>query len=95
LTDLYQLKGSEWVALRSPVDATLPILERAQSERKRESKDKDEQSWDYWTVEKWIDADTALMSAQLRNSYFRVVFTLKFDPDGNWKIVHQTKEKAE
>ena len=34
------------------------------------------------------------MSAQLRTSNSRFIFTLKFDAAGNWKIVHQTKEKA-
>ncbi len=89
VTELYQVKGSKWVALRSPVEATLPIVEKS------ESKETQEPGLDSWAVEKWIDSDTALMSAELRNSYSRFIFTLKFDAAGNWKIIRQTKEKAE
>ncbi len=89
VTELYQLNGSGWVALRSPVEATLPIVEKGSS------KDTQEPGLDSWSVEKWIDSETALMSAQLRTSNSRFIFTLKFDAAGNWKIVHQTKEKAE
>jgi sugar lactone lactonase YvrE len=89
VTALYQVKGSEWVALRSPVEATLPIVEKSKS------KDTHEPGLDSWAVEKWIDSNTALMSAELHNSYSRFIFTLKFDAAGNWKIIHQTNEKAE
>ena len=98
-TDLYQLKDDKWVALASPVDATTETLERAKSaEKSKKSRSKeasDSPDFDSWIVERWTDADTAVLQAHLIGSDYQFIFTLKFDKDGNWKIVKQVKEPAE
>jgi hypothetical protein len=98
-TNLYQLRRDRWVRLASPVDATYRILERAKSAEKRK-KDKSEETsgsfdFDSWMVERWTDADTAVLYAHLRVSDYLFVFTLGFDKGGNWKIVNQAKESPE
>jgi sugar lactone lactonase YvrE len=97
--DLYQLKHDEWVLLASPVDATLRILDRAKSAEKSKKGESEEESdssdFDSWVVERWTDADTAVLYAHLRGSDYLFIFTLRFHKDGNWKIVDQTKEPAE
>jgi hypothetical protein len=98
-TNLYQLKGDKWVALRSPVDATLKTLQRDEASEKTK-KDRSEETsestdFDSWILERWTDADTAVLRAHLRGSDYDFIFTLKFAKDGNWKIVSQIKEAAE
>jgi hypothetical protein len=98
-TNLYQLNGDKWVALRSPVDATLETLKRAEASEKTKKGRSEETSestdFDSWIVERWTDADTAVLSAHLSGSDYDFIFTLKFAKDGNWKIVSQIKESAE
>jgi hypothetical protein len=43
-------------------------------------------------VERWTDADTAVLYAHPRGSEYLFIFALKIDKGGNWKVVHQTKE---
>jgi hypothetical protein len=98
-TNLYQLNGNKWVALRSPVDATLKTLQRAEASEKAKKGRFEETSestdFDSWILERWTDADTAVLSAHLRGSDYDFIFTLKFAKDGNWKIVNQIKKSAE
>ena len=98
-TNLYQLKGDKWVALRSPVDATLETLKRAEASEKtkkgRSEETSDPTDFDTWILERWTDADTAVLSAHLRGSDYDFIFTLKFAKDGNWRIVNQIKKSAE
>jgi sugar lactone lactonase YvrE len=98
-TNLYQLKHDKWVLLASPVDATSKMLDRAKSAEKGKKDQSEEESessyFDSWVVERWTDADTAVLYAQLRGSDYLFIFTLRFDKDGNWKIVNQAKESAE
>lgn len=98
-TNLYQLKHDKWRLLASPVDATSKMLDRAKSAEKSKKDRSEEESessdFDSWVVERWTDADTAVLYAQLRGSDYLFIFTLRFDKDGNWKIVNQAKESAE
>jgi sugar lactone lactonase YvrE len=96
---LYQLRGDEWVALRSPVDQTSERTQLAQlAQLAKERLPKSNPDQDSLTVRNWTDADTAI----LYDSSFRVgsgsklnfLFTLKFDAEGNSKIVktHQMSD---
>ena len=96
-TALYQLNGDKWVALDSPVDTIQEKLARAESaEKGRKSRSREAvRGHDSWTIERWIDADTAVLFVQPSGSYYLFTFTLKFHRDGTWKIVNQTKEIEE
>jgi sugar lactone lactonase YvrE len=106
-TAVYQLRDDKWVALRSPeTDETTKPLERAQSVQLRKmhlpKNTYQRRIWDTWKVRKWTDANTAILYADSQRSVSdkgdleaHFLFTLKFDADGNWKIVktHQMSEK--
>ena len=98
-TYLYQLKDDKWVDLASPVDATLERLKKAKSaernKKNRSEETSDEPDFDSWIVERWTDADHAVLQAHLRGGDYQFIYTLKFDKDGDWKIVSQNKEAAE
>jgi hypothetical protein len=100
-TALYQLLDNEWVLLRSPVDEASDRAQLAQLARKYLPKNTyQSHMWDpppvrdILTVRKWTDANTAILyaysawdrrgSGQLEAT---VLFTLKVDAEGNWKIV--------
>src|SRR6266700_904000 len=106
----YQLRDDKWVALRSLVDERSERAQLAQLAKDHLPKSAHERRiWrsrpthDLLKVREWIDANTAILYAysqwfvgddqgHLEANFF---FTLKFDADGNWKIVktHQMSEK--
>ena len=102
----YQLRGDKWVALPSPVDETSNRSQLAQLAKghlskssRRQSKDS-ESTRDILRVRNWSDANTAILYAYSdawgpSKSTAAFLFTLKFDAEGNSKIVeaHQLSEK--
>jgi uncharacterized protein YecT (DUF1311 family)/streptogramin lyase len=104
-TALYQLRGNKWVELRSPVHETSKRIERAQSAQLRKTHSPENGSRKHFgnadEVLKWADANTAILYAYSNmvvgetgvSAHF--LFTLKFDNEGNWKIVktHQMSDK--
>src|SRR5437773_2256620 len=106
----YQLRDDEWVALRSLVDERSERGQLAQLAKDHLPKSAHERRiWrsqpthDLLKVREWIDANTAILYAY--SQWFmgddqehleaNFLFTLKFDAEGNWKIVktHQMSEK--
>src|SRR6266496_2324171 len=106
----YQLRDDKWVALRSLVDEKSERGQLAQLAKEHLPKSAHERRiWrsqptrDLLKVREWIDANTAILYAY--SQWFmgdeqghleaNFLFTLKFDADGNWKIVktHQMSEK--
>ena len=104
-TALYQLRGDKWVLLRSPVDESSERLQLAQltKEGLPKSAYSPDADWsqDILKLRKWTDANTAILYAYAvwaDGSHHRraaFLFTMKFDPEGNWKIVktHQMLKK--
>jgi hypothetical protein len=103
---LYQLRGDKWVALRSLVDETSESAQLAQLIEKHLPKNgyprRAEPFRDILKVRNWTDANTAILYASSvwvgsgsRSSEASFLFTLKFDPEGSWKIVktHQMSDK--
>src|SRR5438067_887931 len=107
---LYQLRDDKWVALRSLVDERSERGQLAQLAKEHLPKSAHERGiWrsqpthDLLKVREWIDANTAILYAY--SQWFmgdeqghleaNFLFTLKFDADGNWKIVktHQMSDK--
>jgi uncharacterized protein YecT (DUF1311 family) len=116
-TSLYQLRGDEWKALKSPGDVD-EVLQRAENaahltglDKKKLSKKNMYLRLIWWTeaVDQWVDSSTAILYASLREVTARrddpgemfdefnadLLLTLKFDAEGNWKIIktHQMSEK--
>src|SRR5437773_5109460 len=106
----YQLRDDKWVALRSLVDEKSERGQLAQLAKDHLPKSGHERRiWrsqpthDLLKVREWIDANTAILYAY--SQWFmgddqgeldaNFLFTLKFDADGNWKIVktHQMSDK--
>src|SRR6266567_2522315 len=106
----YQLRDDKWVPLRSLVDERSERGQLAQLAKDHLPKSAHERRiWrsqpthDLLKVREWIDANTAILYAY--SQWFmgddqghleaNFLFTLKFDADGNWKIVktHQMSEK--
>src|SRR5438876_590097 len=106
----YQLRDDKWVALRSLVDERSERGQLAQLAKDHLPKSAHERRiWrsqpthDLLKVREWIDTNTAILYAY--SQWFmgddqghleaNFLFTLKFDADGNWKIVktHQMSEK--
>ena len=96
---LYQLRGDKWVALRSPISKYSERTQLAQlAQLAKERLPKSDPEQDSLRVRNWTDANTAI----LYDSSFRVgslsklnfLFTLKFDAEGNPKIVktHQMSD---
>ena len=104
-TALYQLRGNKWVELRSPVDETSKRIERAQSAQLRKTHSPENGSRKHFgdvdEVRKWADANTGIlyaysdMAVSETHLSAHFLFTLKFDKEGNWKIVkaHQMSKK--
>jgi uncharacterized protein YecT (DUF1311 family) len=104
-TALYQLRGDKWVALRSPVDETSKRIERAQSAQLRKEHVPKNGSRKHFgdadEVREWADANTAIlyaysdMAVSETHISAHFLFTLKFDTEGNWKIVkaHQMSDQ--
>jgi hypothetical protein len=106
-TVLYQLRGEKWVALRSPeTDETSKPLDRAQSAQLRKmhlpkNSHPSPQS-STWEVTQWTDANSAILNAyivwsvgDMQDLETHLLFTLRFDAKGNWKIVktHQMSDQ--
>src|SRR5437867_3618537 len=106
----YQLRDDKWVALRSLVDERSERGQLAQLAKDHLPKSaRERRIWrsqpthDLLKVREWIDANTAILYAY--SQWFmgddqgeldaNFIFTLKFDADGNWKIVktHQMSDK--
>ena len=117
----YQLRGNEWNVLKFPDDDD-KIYQRSdaivvrQLKRQGLSENKLDRQGKYlrliwWTVkvDRWVDPNTAIVYASLRQVAARrdapgemddgygtdLLFTLKFDETGNWKIIksHEMSEK--
>jgi len=102
-TALYQLRGDKWVQLRSPVtDETTKPVERAHDAQLRKMHLYPGHIWHSEQVRKWTDGSTALLYSELSvmgeedpRWVTTFLFTLKFDAQGNWKIIksHQVSDK--
>jgi hypothetical protein len=99
---LYQLRGDKWVALRSPVDETSERAQLAQLAGAHFPKSRyprrAELLRDILKVRNWTNANTAILYAYSvwigsgsRDTKAAFLFTLKFDADGNSKIVKTEK----
>ena len=100
----YQLRDDKWVALHSPVDKASERAQLAQLAEKYLPKNSYRRRFldsspedDTLKVRKWADANTAILYAYLQTDEKQgaVLFTMKFDAEGNWKIVktHRLSEK--
>lgn len=98
----YQLRADKWIPLRSPVDeaskhSQLAQLARKYSPKNTEGKGDSELLSNHLEARSWTDANTLLLYAysEEENGAAGALFTLKFDPAGNWKIVktHQMSKK--
>jgi hypothetical protein len=107
-TSLYQLRGDEWKRLKSPNDGVGEILKKniaAQVKKTGLPKKTDLRLiWETFELRRWVDSNTAILYASLHQvvrenpeTRFDVefLFTLKFDAQGNWKVVksHQLSKK--
>jgi hypothetical protein len=101
---LYQLRDDKWVALHSPVDKASERAQLAQLAEKYLPKNSYGRRFldsspedDTLKVRKWTDANTAILYAysQTDEEQGAVLFTMKFDAEGNWKIVktHRLSKK--
>jgi len=100
----YQLRGDKWVALRSPANASerLQLAQLAKEGLPKSAYSPDaDWSQDILKLRKWTDANTAILYAYAawadgsRHRKETFLFTMKFDREGNWKIVktHQMSDK--
>jgi hypothetical protein len=108
-TALYELRSEKWKQLRSPEKEASRILEKAKAAQMREAKlpadIHQRRIWDTFRVIEWPDARTALLYAYSTSAvpvledtsdieaYY--LFTLKFDGNGQWRIVNSKKLSAE
>lgn len=90
----YQLRDDKWVALRSPVDGASKFFQLAQLARKYSQKNTDQRRdssiiSDHLEARSWTDANTLLLYAYLEQDEGEAaaLFTLKFDANGDFKIV--------
>jgi hypothetical protein len=93
---LYQLRGDKWVALRSPVGKTSQRTQLAQlAQLAKERLPKSDPDHDILRVRNWTDANTTILYCSSfrvgSGSKLNVLFTLKFDAEGNSKIVKTHK----
>jgi hypothetical protein len=92
---LYQLRGDKWVRLRSPVDSQSDRGQLAQLVKVHLPKG--EIDSDILRVRNWTDANTAILYA---NSHWKngaeasFLFTLRFDAEGNSKIIETKRMSA-
>lgn len=110
-TDIYELNGDKWKALKEPGDedeilAAADELVASQLKKKGLPK-KTELRFISWTVEpdRWVDADRLVIVAsmgqllQSKDLGFggSIRFTLKFEGAGDWKIIdrHRMSENEE
>jgi uncharacterized protein YecT (DUF1311 family) len=108
-SELYQFDGNEWQELDSPEsDATAAARDRSMTAQKKKLKLSPDRPgrpiMASYLTRKWIDSNTALLyvhkaeTFQIKGETEEVsaafFFTLKFDPDGKWKIVRTTDLQA-
>jgi hypothetical protein len=103
-TGFYQLQDGKWATLNQPDDEVEPIFGHALSAAKAKkhlSKSAQERDvGEYLKVTEWTGNDTAILRAvetyEVGGNFLALgfLFTVKFDADGNWKIVetHQMSE---
>jgi hypothetical protein len=107
-TSLYQLHGDQWKTLKSPKDSAEKILNKniaAQVNKAGLPQKTDLRLvWETLELRRWVDSNTAILYASLHQvvrenpeTRFDVefFFTLKFDAEGNWKVVksHQLSDE--
>ena len=88
-TSLYQLRGNEWKALKSPNDDVNEILNKT-IKRGLSKKTHLRLIWETVKVHQWADSNTAILYGGLEvDEAFGAHFllTLKFEEAGNWKII--------
>ena len=88
-TALFQFRGDEWKALKSPNDDVNEILNKA-IKRGLPKKTHLRLIWETVKVHQWVDSNTAILYGGLEvDEAFGAHFllTLKFDEAGNWKII--------
>lgn len=105
-TALYQLGNDKWTALKAPghddeIQKKVYAEESAQLKRKGLSKKGADLRLLYYTVDpsRWVDPGTLVMHASLGEIDRKTedgfggdfLFTLKFDPAGNWRIITTRK----
>jgi hypothetical protein len=101
-TTFFQLDGDKWQDLDSAEqdETTAPLDRSITAEKKNRKLSPQNQGRSIATtyqIRKWIDSSTALLYARSEKSFAirndteslnaTFLFTLKFDPTGNWKIV--------
>lgn len=105
---LYQLRGDKWKTLKSPNDDVQEILDKAiaaQVKKRGLPKKTDLRLiWETLEVRRWVDSNTAIVYGGLEevvrenlDEGFGADFllTLKFDAQGNWKIVKTQRTSLE
>jgi hypothetical protein len=104
----YELQGDKWKTLKSPNEDAQEILDKAiavQVKKRGLPKDTDLRLiWETLRVDRWVDSNTAIVYGGLEGAVRKnldkafgahFLVTLKFDAQGNWKIVksHKMSEK--
>jgi uncharacterized protein YecT (DUF1311 family) len=108
-SSLYQLHGDKWKALKSPNDDVRDVLNKVIAAKLKESglpkKTDLRLIWEKVEVHqgRWVDSSTVILYGALEEAVRETLegfgahflVTLKFDPQGNWKIVktHRLSEK--
>jgi sugar lactone lactonase YvrE len=91
----YQLRGEKWIQLRSPVDAPSNRTQAVRLAKEHLSKNAYPRHAkpfsDRLVAREWTDANTATLYAHSSwdgsDTEVHFLFTVKFDAEGNWKIV--------
>ncbi len=108
-TALYQLEGEKWVALKTPgdedeIEKRVYAEEAAQLKRRGMSKKASLRLlWDNVRPDRWIDSSTLIIHGSLAEMSREteegfggdILFTLKFDAAGKWRIIKTHKMTAE
>ena len=100
----YQLKGDEWVRLKSPAEEGVSRLQLTQLGKGRLSKDfnpaRCQGNQDELKVTRWVDRSQAIVYAPCYQSAdgekkTGFLFTLKFDEAGKWRVaaMHRMSKK--
>jgi hypothetical protein len=104
-TYLFQKRGEKFVAMKSPESPALSaVVKGAQDAQLKElglpKKTYRRRIWDKWQVTRWLDANTVEVIASSTESVVVkdeesadfdawYLFTLKFDDEGNFKVLKQ------
>ncbi|MEP6955222.1 MAG: hypothetical protein ABI883_00220 [Chthoniobacterales bacterium] len=103
-TAIYQLRGDEWVLLKTPIDEDSPEDSFAVLARHLPKGVRPPRVWRtdpnrlVFKVSKWVDADTAVLyvhaaegSSGEHDASSSFLFTLKFDPAGKCEVISARK----